>query len=317
MTQIIEPPFGDIWDGLNEGRVIPFLGAGASLVGRDQAQAWQATDSLFPPNGSELAHYLAERSGFPAQDPRDSDDLAKVSSYAADISGRPMLRRRLRTVLNKPYQCGALHKMLAEIATHLMIVVTNYDTLLEEAFRAAGKPFDLIVYPAERAAFGNSLLWWPNGQKEPVPIEAKELDLDFEHTTVIYKMHGTVWPDGEQWDNFVITEEDYIEFLSRMTTNTSSAVPAQFYQYSRNRSFLFLGYGLRDWNLRVVLRNLRRQFDGPGGAEQSAENDVPSWAIQRNPSALEQCLWERRNVKIFDMDINEFVTKLSAWKARG
>ena len=180
-----------------------------------------------------------------------------------------MLRRRLRTVLNKPYQCGTLHKMLAEMTTHLMIVVTNYDTLLEEAFRAAGKPFDLIVYPAERAAYGNSLLWWPNGQKEPVPIEAKELDLDFEHTTVIYKMHGTVWPDGEQWDNFVITEEDYIEFLSRMTTNTSSAVPAQFYQYSRNRSFLFLGYGLRDWNLRVVLRNLRRQFEGPGAADQT------------------------------------------------
>jgi hypothetical protein len=94
-------------------------------------------------------------------------------------------------------------------------------------------------------------------------------------------------------------------------------VPAQFYQYSRNRSFLFLGYGLRDWNLRVVLRNLRRQFEGPGGANQSDENDVPSWAIQRNPSALEQCLWERRNVKIFDMDINEFVTKLTAWKNRG
>jgi hypothetical protein len=315
MSQVIEPPFGDIWDGLREGRVIPFLGAGASLVGRDTSQAWDPNASRFPPSGAELARYIAERSGFPAQDERDSDDLAKVSSYAADISGRPLLRRRLRAALNHPYQGGALHKMLAEIPTHLMIVVTNYDTMVEEAFRAAGKPFDLIVYPAERPAFGNSLLWWPHGEKEPVPIEAKELDVDLDNTTVIYKMHGTIWPEAEQWDNFVITEEDYVEFLSRMTTNTSSAVPAQFYQYSRNRSFLFLGYSLRDWNLRVVLRNLRRQVENAGDAGPNIE-DVPSWAIQLKPSALEQRLWDRRNVNIFDMDINEFVTKLIAWKTR-
>jgi hypothetical protein len=316
MNGPIEPPFGDIWDGLREGRVIPFLGAGASLAGRGQGLEWQPTESTFPPSSIELAHYIAARAQFPAQDPTDVDDLAKVSSYAADVSGRPQLRRRLRTVLNRQFRGGALHKLLAEIPANLLIVVTNYDTMVEDAFRAAGKPFDLIVYPAERPSFGNSLLWWPHGTTDPIPVEAKELDLDLDSTTVIYKMHGSVWPPGEQWDNFVITEEDYIEFLSRMTTNTSSAVPAQFYQFSRSRSFLFLGYSLRDWNLRVVLRNLRRQWETVariGGGDE----EVPSWAIQRKPSALEQKLWDRRNVSIFDMDIAEFVTKLAAWKDHG
>jgi hypothetical protein len=128
-------------------------------------------------------------------------------------------------------------------------------------------------------------------------------------------MHGTVWPHEARWDNFVITEEDYVEFLSRMTTNTSSAVPAQFYQYSRTRSFLFLGYSLRDWNLRVVLRNLRRQAEAAGVVLD--DGDVPSWAIQRNPSTLEQRLWMRRNVEIFDMDLEAFIVQLSEWKARG
>src|SRR4029077_9139477 len=137
----------------------------------------------------------------------------------------------------------------------------------------------------ERGSFGNSLLWWGHGKTEPEAVEAKELDLDLDNTSVIYKMHGTVGKDAK-WDNFVITEEDYVEFLSRMTTNTSSAVPAQFYQYSRNRSFLFLGYSLRGWNLRVGLRNLRRQFEGAGSGDQGSENDVPSWAIQRKPSPL-------------------------------
>jgi SIR2-like domain len=313
---VIEPPFGDIWDGLRSGRVIPFLGAGASIVGRPEGQSWKVGESDFLPSGSELAHFLAERSNFPSQEERDIDDLAKVSSYTADISGRALLRQRLRTVLNQVYQQGPLHKFLAEIPAHLLIVVTNYDTLVEEAFRAAGKPFDLVVYPAERTAVGNSLLWWTHGATEPAAIEAKELDLDLENTSVIYKMHGTVWPAGAQWDNFVITEEDYVEFLSRMTTNTSSAVPAQFYQYSRNRSFLFLGYSLRDWNLRVVLRNLRRQFESATGRG-DADEEAPSWAIQRNPSPLEQRLWGRRNVDIFDMQIDEFVLKLLSWKNRG
>ena len=313
---MIQPPFGDIWDGLRAGKVIPFLGAGASIVGRDSGASW-SDQSAFPPTGQELAHFLAERSNFPSQDQSDIDDLAKVSSYTADISGRPLLRQRLRSVLNHEYQRGALHKFLAEIATPLLIVVTNYDTLLEEAFRDAGKPFDLVVYPAERPAIGNSLLWWANGKSEPEAVEAKELDLDLEHTTVIYKMHGSIWKAAEQWDNFVITEEDYVEFLSRMTTNTSSAVPAQFYQYSRSRSFLFLGYSLRDWNLRVVLRNLRRQFEAVAPERARDSDIVPSWAIQRSPSMLEQRLWGRRNVDIFDMEINEFVEKLAAWKSRG
>jgi hypothetical protein len=114
----------------------------------------------------------------------------------------------------------------------------------------------------------------------------------------------------------VITEEDYVEFLSRMTTNTSSAVPAQFYQYSRSRSFLFLGYSLRDWNLRVVMRNLRRQFENLKGDENSARQRSflgdQSTAVAARAEAV-----DRRNVEIFDMEIEEFVRQLAVWKTRG
>ena len=313
MTSPIEPPFGDIWDGLRDGRVIPFLGAGASMVHRPPSAGWVPSEGTFLPSGGELARYLAERSNFPSKETRDLDDLAKVSSYTADVSGRPLLRQRLRAALSGNYQCGALHRFLAAIPAHMLIVVTNYDTLLEDAFREAGKPFDLVVYAADRPSIANSLLWWENGADTPVTVEANQFDLNLSKGSVIYKMHGTVWPAGQQWDNFVITEEDYVEFLSRMTTNSSSAVPAQFYQHSRNRSFLFLGYSLRDWNLRVVLRNLRRAMVGGG----DNADTIPSWAIQREPSALEQRLWGRRNVDIFDMDIETFVERLQEWTARG
>ena len=47
-------------------------------------------------------------------------------------------------------------------------------------------------------------------------------------------------------------------FLSRMTQGL--AVPSLFYEHFSERSFLFLGYSLCDWNTRVVLRNLAKYF---------------------------------------------------------
>ena len=311
----IEPPYGDIVLGLKEGRVIPFLGAGASLSPRvDGTEPWTPKSPQLP-SGRDLARYLATMSNFPGTAEQERDDLARVASYSADISGRQQLRRHLRRALIRDVQSRKLHQFLAEVPAHMLCIVTNYDTMLEDAFRAAGKRFDLLIYPADRRDNLNSLLYVENGVGEPQYVEANSLDLDFDDRSVIYKMHGTVWPGDETLDNFVITEEDYIEFLSRMTSNASSAVPAQFYQYSRTRSFLFLGYSLRDWNLRVILKNLRRQLTSATG-RMLDDDQIPSWAIQRQPSALEQRLWGRRRVEIFDVDLDQFVQRLVEWSPR-
>lgn len=306
-----EPPYGVIWDLLKAGQVVPFLGAGASFVGREAGACWNCDNPAFLPSGVELADFLAKKAMFPSQDPSERKDLAKVSSYYSDVSGRPRLRGALRQVLNRDYQSGVLHQFLAELPGPLVIVVTNYDTLVEQAFRAANKPYDLVIYPAERKDMANAILWWPHG--EPAPRDrlpnALDRDIDLTKTTVIYKMHGTVVRETQDMDQFVITEEDYVDFLSRMITN--AAVPSLFYPYFRERSFLFLGYSLRDWNLRVVLKNLSRNlYTRRGGNGDSDEEILPSWAIQYQPSELEKKLWEKRNVEIYDLTIDEFISKL-------
>jgi SIR2-like domain len=78
----------------------------------------------------------------------------------------------------------------------------------------------------------------------------------------------------------------------------STAVPPAFLEYFRTRAFLFLGYGLRDWNMRVLLR----------------EVSVPerrSWAILNQPSVFERKLWERRRVDIFDLTLEDFISKIA------
>jgi hypothetical protein len=154
--------------------------------------------------------------------------------------------------------------------------------------------------------------------------------------TIIYKIHGSVVrsPTGDktapaaEWDDsYVITEEDYVEFLSRMTY--TPPVPAVLLRYFKQSQFLFLGYGLNDWNLRVLLHSIRgnpvperKRKEEQTGAEQEYQNagdnqtgrgkERASWAIQKKPTLIERKLWEKRQVTIFDVDINRFVEKLSA-----
>ncbi len=114
--------------------------------------------------------------------------------------------------------------------------------------------------------------------------------------TVIYKMHGAVDRRQPARDNYVITEDDYIDFLARMTKN--KAIPSIFADPFQTRHFLFLGYGLNDWNLRVVLNRI------PKG--------ITSWAIQYQPRRLERRFWQERGVEVYDLLLDEFIRQLTS-----
>lgn len=243
------------------------------------------------------------------------DGLAKVASYYQESSDRPALRTRLREVFKKEYQPGHVHRFLADIEIPLLIVTTNYDDLIERAFdsKKPPKPYHLVVHPTERKEYEASVLWWKPGADKPEDLSPATLPLSLTDTTIIYKMHGSVNRQADRWDSFVITEEDYVDFLSRMTGET--AVPKRFMLEFTKRCFLFLGYGLEDWNLRVILKNLKTVLArAPASGEKS--DVMPSgelrrsWAIQYQPSELERMLWDARNVKIYDVDIDTFVAKM-------
>jgi len=308
MPPQLEPPYEVILDRLRQGKVVPFVGAGASIVGRPEGSQWSDT-AEFLPRGAELSSLLARKAAFASvsEDPQDQSDLLKVSAYYEQASGRDALRDELHAVLGRPYRPGALHTLLASIEGLRLIVTTNYDTLLESAFRAAKRPFDLVIYPKDSDQTGSGILYWASGSDSPSTLSPDELQVDLAQTTVIFKMHGTIDDRSApqpKYDNFVITEDDYIDFLARMTSGT--AVPKAFLRHFRGRSFLFLGYSLGDWNMRVVLRNLGREFEAQsqrGGASKH-------WAIQDHPSAVEQWLWASRGVNVYDQRIEAFVQKL-------
>jgi hypothetical protein len=187
-----------------------------------------------------------------------------------------------------------------------LIMTTNYDTLIEDALTAGNIDHDVLVYPTDLTGeYQNAALWIEHGQP-PEYIDAIRVAPSFTRP-VVYKMHGSLGAT-EQLDSFVITEDDYMQFLARMIDQT--AIPAQILNYLQTRRLLFLGYGLRDWNLRIVLMNLNRALGGAVAEARVGRRPPPSWAIQRDPSDVERALWEMRNVQIFDEDIDEFAKRL-------
>lgn len=320
-----EPPYGMIANLLVKGEIVPFLGAGASLSGRPVNAKWTPKTANFLPTSAELAHQLADDSSFPSSDELDRGDLTKVSSYFAEEAGdRLSLVSYMHDTFAMDYQPGDLHHFLAALDTPLLIVTTNYDDLIERAFRARGRPFHLVTYPTDRKELAASVLWWKPGATAPEDFPPKNLPLSLADTTIIYKMHGSVDRAQNGWDSFVVTEDDYVDFITRMTGQT--AIPARFMLEFRKRRFLFLGYGLHDWNFRVMLKNLRRSLTiadiggpireaalaNPNLLEQiSPEVDLRSWAIQRAPTTLETALWHSRKVSLFDVDLDAFIKNLS------
>ena len=291
------PPYRLLYDRLNKGQIIPFLGQGASLY-RGPDDIWHGPDSAVLPTAYELSGYLAELSNFPTES--EPHDLVKVAEYFEVLVGRQLLNKRLRAIFNRDVPIAPIHQFLAKLKAPLLIVTTNYDDLMERAFREVGREYDVVIHTTERD-LGEAVLWWPHGATEPRDIQPSRLDVDLNSRTVIYKMNGSVDRHDHRRDQYVVTEDDHIEFLTRLSRNR--AIPPVFAESFQTRPFLFLGYSLRDWHVRVVLNRLVQEFRRHRG--------LKSWSIQTRPSPFEMTLWGAREVSLFDMPLEQFVKEIS------
>jgi hypothetical protein len=289
----LEPPYALIRDGLANGKVIPFLGAGVSMASRPQDQLWTSPSAGFLPNATELAEYLDRRSGFPSG---AVADLTRVAQYFDGVAGRGGLDDELHAVFAKAYAPTPVHRYLAEYSK-LLIVTTNYDDLQERALRERNQPFHVVIYRTGSPTF----LFREHGADEPREVCANEFTLDIGEIPIVYKMHGACDAINNEQDSYVITEDDYVEFLSRMSSQT--AIPAVFAEPFRKSHFLFLGYGLRDWNLRVVLHKIWQTWP---------RRRYASWAIQHRADRLEREFWSRRLLTIYELTLDRFLENLRA-----
>lgn len=297
-TSAMIPAYAYIREMLFEGQIIPFLGAGASLSGRPLGVKWTDKTSGYMPTAGELAEHLARKVNFQAQ---GTPSLVEVAQYYRAVAGDSRLKEELDSIFNRDYEPAKLHHFLADIPRPLLIVTSNYDDLIERAFESRNRPYDVVTYTTGQTS-GETLLWRPYGRSEPLEVSSKKLDIDLNAVTVIYKIGGSVDRQKSSRDSYVITEDDYIDFFTRMSKN--QVIPNTFAEPLHDKMFLFIGYSLRDWNSRALLNRLEKEL--------RRSKRSKSWAIQYHSTPVEVGFWQSRRVEVYDISIDEFVERLAS-----
>jgi len=281
--------FENVIETILQGRVVPVLGTDVA----------------------ELTVRLARRFGYPDDDGRAS--LPQVAQYVAVMKGSGPLYDELHALLDADLPPTPIHRLFASLPAllrdrglpHQLLVTTSYDTALERAFEEAGERFEIVSYLAAGRNRGRFCHIDADGTGrliEQPNTYATELSLA--RNTVILKLHGQVErTPAREWESFVVTEDDYIDYLAQ--TEVAAAVPVSLAATLRRSHFLFLGYTMADWNLRVVLHRL--WGDQP--------LSYRSWAVQPEPKALEREFWRRRDVEVVELPFEQYAETLSRYAA--
>jgi hypothetical protein len=235
--------------------------------------------------------------------------LPRVAQYVAVMKGSGPLYDELHALFDADATPTPIHRFFASLppllrargVPHQLLVTTSYDLALEAAFLEAGEQFDVVSYVAAGPQRGKFCHLAPDGTSHLIDLpNTYATELSLEQRTVILKLHGQVDRGPErEWESFVVTEDDYIDYLSQ--TDLAAAVPVALAAKLRRSHFLFLGYRMADWNLRVILNRLW--------------GDQPltyrSWAVQPEPMPLEREFWRHRDVEVNELPLEQYVEVLA------
>jgi uncharacterized caspase-like protein len=288
---------------LARGRVVPVLGENANLCGRPATSDWSGAVSRFPPVEDELASHLAATCHVPASEPRD---LMSVGEFVATILGRGVLYREMRRALAVEYLPNPLHDLLARVpallrerdrSPSLVVLTTNYDTALEQAFDAAAEPFDLVVNT------GPSVIHYPPDGRAPIQIERPNayMALAPEERPTIVKLRGGVSRASETEDVYIVSQEDH---LGRSGAGIGRSLPVLLRQHLADAHDLFLGQSARHRGIRMLLNQI---WD-----DRLMSRIRESWAIQEDPDESDERFWHVKGVQLLNVDLGEYVRNLEA-----
>jgi DNA-binding SARP family transcriptional activator len=281
--------FEDVAATILAGRVVPVLGADVA----------------------ELTVRLAQHFGYPGDD--GAVTLPRVAQYVAIMKGSGPLYDELHELLDVDLPPTAVHRFFASLPPllrehgrpHQLLVTTSYDNALERALLEAGEEFDVVSYLAAGRNRGRFCHISPDGTGALIDQpNTYATELSLERRTVVLKLHGQVERTAaREWESFVVTEDDYIDYLAQ--TDIAGAVPVALAATLRRSHFLFLGYTMADWNLRVVLHRL--WGDQP--------LSYRSWAVQPEPKPLEREFWRRRDVDVVELAFEQYTEALGRYLA--
>jgi hypothetical protein len=191
---------------------------------RDQSAALFAGAGLSIPAGivnwKELLRDIAGDVGLNVD---KEHDLVSVAQYHFNKQGRHKINQKLVDEFSTRARLTDNHTLLASLPIRTYWT-TNYDTLIEQSLKEAGKTPDVKITPESLAT----------------TLHRRD--------ATVYKMHG----DVSQAEKAVVTKEDY-ELYSTTRQLFSTALQGDLV----SKTFLFIGFSFSDPNLAYVLARIR------------------------------------------------------------
>jgi DNA-binding SARP family transcriptional activator len=250
------------------------------------------------------ARHLAHRFGCP---PEYDGSLTRVSQWVAVTQGVGPLYEELHKLYERDVPPGPVHRSLAALAPLLrargsgfqLLLTSGFDRMLERAYADAGEEYDVVSFVSLGRDRGRFLHIAPDGAARLIDEPNREVGLTSETRTVIVRLNGGADElSGLERDTYVVSEDDYIDYLSQ--SKLSELLPVDLAARLRRSHLLFVGYDLDDWSPRVFLRRL-------WGEEPIF---YKSWAIAEMPNRLTAEQWRQLGVDTLDVPSDESLQEL-------
>lgn len=256
-------PDSDLLDIVRAGKAVLFLGAGGSFGSSDSR-------GTKIPLGGELKDLIAKKflgDGF------EEADFKTVCDFAASKSSVRDLQLFIHEQLY-PFHPSSHHLLIPSIVWS-GIATTNYDLIVERAYEKV-----------------------PERLQELVPF-CKDQDRcadDLSSNQLLYlKLHGCISRYQDVSPPLVASTEQIINHR-----DGRSGQFAQFLEWAKTKTIIFVGYGMGDSNLRTLFEEVRKDGD----------NRPRHYLVRPNIKSVEQDYWAERRVKTISCSFEEWLRSL-------
>jgi hypothetical protein len=297
-SSLSEREWNNLLDFIKEKECTPFIGAGAA--------------SAVVPIGGTLSREWADENHYPL---KDKENLPRVTQFLAiDLEDptypKRAVRRRIERSGSPAFdQHNEPHMVLADLELPVYIT-TNYDSFMTDA----------LALSLERRHPGTTThrprreicRWYEDPRAAARRRREREPEPTADHP-LVFHLHG----HHESPESLVLTEDDYLDFLIRLS-EPESLLPGAITKALSRTALLFVGYSLADWTFRVLFRSLSSAvpsgFRFPCIAVQlppeDAEKDREHKAQEYLKKYFGQVAAKGVNVMVHFQDVNDFAAEL-------
>ena len=277
--------FENIFSGLSDGSVIPYLGPGAL-----NGVIAPATGKAIPADSDSLI--LAMNNGQPMA-PKLMYEFPRAAMNVELKRGRNAVNKFLdATYRDTQWSTSALHSWLAQQKLPY-IIDANRDTQLQKQY--ATTPHTLIVGIARMSGkeFRFRIFKYDGSNYASVEQEAVDTTLP-----ILFKPLGTPLPES----NYIASDADFVDYITELMGGF--AIPSFVKRLRQNKRYVTLGLRLNRDTDRMVFSDVIFGADKPAG-----------WALIPHPTDKEKRYLERLNVEIVNADVADFLSAAQTFNA--